>query len=251
MLSRRLRTLTVALAAVAAVMIGGSKPASADILLTVIAGGTTDVTDFGSNTFASQAIATIDGYNINVQTVVTNYPGAGVGSISTTVNILGAVTDSNPLTVIAELVNPSTGNQLPWTSPSNPPNPNVAVSASTSFGASANTTSGTVTTTTYYDSPTVAAGPGTPRVTSNLSFATKTGYTGSPGPNQVILPVTTNYSLAQKLVLTGINVGAIGFNFGGTSQVSPAPEPSAMALAGLGALGLVGYGLRRRKAMGA
>ncbi len=30
-----------------------------------------------------------------------------------------------------------------------------------------------------------------------------------------------------------------------------APEPSTMAIAGLGALGMIGYGLRRRKALGA
>jgi len=31
---------------------------------------------------------------------------------------------------------------------------------------------------------------------------------------------------------------------------SPVPEPSTMAIAGLGALGMIGYGLRRRKALG-
>jgi LPXTG-motif cell wall-anchored protein len=29
------------------------------------------------------------------------------------------------------------------------------------------------------------------------------------------------------------------------------PEPSSLAIAGIGALGLIGFGLRRRKAMGA
>jgi len=36
-----------------------------------------------------------------------------------------------------------------------------------------------------------------------------------------------------------------------TSGFAPGPEPSSMVLAGMGVLGLVGYGLRRRKAMGA
>jgi hypothetical protein len=59
-------------------------------------------------------------------------------------------------------------------------------------------------------------------------------------------------SLSQSVVLTGINVGAEGFNYGGSSQVSSIPEPSAIALAGLGALALLGYHhLRRRKARGA
>ena len=52
-------------------------------------------------------------------------------------------------------------------------------------------------------------------------------------------------------MLTGINSGASGFNYGGTSSVTAVPEPSTMAIAGIGALGMIGYGLRRRKALGA
>jgi len=55
------------------------------------------------------------------------------------------------------------------------------------------------------------------------------------------------YSLSQVIALTNINVGAGGFNYGGTSSVTPVPEPSTMAIAGLGALGMIGYGIRRRK----
>jgi hypothetical protein len=36
-----------------------------------------------------------------------------------------------------------------------------------------------------------------------------------------------------------------------TTTVTAVPEPSTMAIAGLGALGMIGYGLRRRKALGA
>jgi len=36
-----------------------------------------------------------------------------------------------------------------------------------------------------------------------------------------------------------------------TTTATAVPEPSSMAIAGLGALGLIGYGLRRRKALGA
>ena len=35
------------------------------------------------------------------------------------------------------------------------------------------------------------------------------------------------------------------------SGLAPAPEPSTMAIAALGALGMIGYGLRRRKSKGA
>jgi hypothetical protein len=33
--------------------------------------------------------------------------------------------------------------------------------------------------------------------------------------------------------------------------VTSVPEPTTLAIAGLGALGMIGYGLRRRKALGA
>jgi MYXO-CTERM domain-containing protein len=41
--------------------------------------------------------------------------------------------------------------------------------------------------------------------------------------------------------------GAIVTGFGAGSLVPNVPEPSSMAIAGLGALGLVGFGLRRRR----
>ncbi|MGP0064392.1 MAG: PEP-CTERM sorting domain-containing protein [Isosphaeraceae bacterium] len=66
-----------------------------------------------------------------------------------------------------------------------------------------------------------------------------------------------------SLSLTGLSasgLGAFGFsNFTGNDSgnasatiesIASVPEPSTMAIAGLGALGLIGYGLRRRKALG-
>ncbi len=44
---------------------------------------------------------------------------------------------------------------------------------------------------------------------------------------------------------------AIAWSATETSTNPVVPEPSTMAIAGLGALGMIGYGLRRRKAMGA
>lgn len=55
------------------------------------------------------------------------------------------------------------------------------------------------------------------------------------------------FSLYQEIVITFTKAGTFSANF--SNQVSP--EPSTMALAGLGALGMIGYGLRRRKALGA
>lgn len=46
-------------------------------------------------------------------------------------------------------------------------------------------------------------------------------------------------------------LAASGGHTSWSGTITASPEPSTMALAGLGTLGLIGYGLRRRKAMGA
>jgi hypothetical protein len=61
------------------------------------------------------------------------------------------------------------------------------------------------------------------------------------------------YSLYQEIVVTfGTGGGTFSADFANTVLEPVAtPEPSTMAIAGLGALGMIGYGLRRRKAKGA
>jgi len=67
----------------------------------------------------------------------------------------------------------------------------------------------------------------------------------------VLAANTGTYTLSQCITVSGVtSIG--GFNVTGASTVQAVvPEPSTMALSGLGALGLIGYGLRRRKAAGA
>lgn len=83
----------------------------------------------------------------------------------------------------------------------------------------------------------IIAGPGTPNVTSGSflddKYATITSLSGP-------------YAIAQKLELT-LGAGRT-LNYGANTTLTPVPEPSTMAIAGLGALGLIGYGLRRRRA---
>jgi hypothetical protein len=46
-------------------------------------------------------------------------------------------------------------------------------------------------------------------------------------------------------LLEGANQGAASFSFTGVSSVAPVPEPSSLAITGIGALGIIGYRLRR------
>jgi len=79
-------------------------------------------------------------------------------------------------------------------------------------------------------------------------------FTPSTSPTKTITLGTTSFSLGQTLTIT--LGGGDSSNFTFKTNVGPAgltsvPEPSSMALAGLGGLGLIGYGLRRRRALGA
>lgn len=51
----------------------------------------------------------------------------------------------------------------------------------------------------------------------------------------------------------GLTMDLEGINYSSATTLTsvPVPEPSTMAIAGLGALDMIGYGLRRRKVLGA
>jgi hypothetical protein len=147
--------------------------------------------------------------------------------------------------VQVQFVTPGTSNNALWTGPSGSP---LYVSASSSFSLTG-ATSGTVTTNTYFNSTTSASTtrPGSsPTVSASSSVlpGSASGYQYVSTPN----PAGT-YTLGQTVVQSGLTVGASA-NYGGNSMVAT-PEPSGLLIAGIGGLGLIGYGLRRRKAVGA
>jgi len=75
--------------------------------------------------------------------------------------------------------------------------------------------------------------------------------------NPIIQPETFGFTLpgisSSVSVAGGSSVGFTSFTASdsGNTTATVVPEPSTMAIAGLGALGMIGYGLRRRKALGA
>jgi len=248
MIRDRLKTIAMAVAVIGVAMLGGAKPAAADILMTISAGGSTQSYDFANNDQAVE-VASIGHYSLNIETVVTNYPGDSLsGGISTTVNVTGLSGAPQTLTVQVQLVNPNNSDNLLWTGPTTNP---VNVTAGTTFSPQSGITGGTVTTNTYYNSTnsSITTGLGASTISANQTY---NGVGGSPGLNSVVMANPAgSYTLSQTLTLTGLTMSSsTPFNFGGTSSVL-APEPSSLAVAGLGALGMIGYGLRRRKALGA
>jgi len=87
--------------------------------------------------------------------------------------------------------------------------------------------------------------------------AVMTNQGGAPGTFQNTTDIAffagvTSLNIHKDIFLqSGSNVGTTITDFDQRFSQTAIPEPSTMALAGLGALGLIGYGLRRRKALGA
>jgi hypothetical protein len=80
-------------------------------------------------------------------------------------------------------------------------------------------------------------------VSNSLSLFYSGTLTGPGGVNQ---PAFMQVAFTQS--------GGPGSGISATitdTSINPIPEPSTVVLAGLGTLGLIGYGVRRRKAMGA
>jgi hypothetical protein len=243
---RQLPTLAMAVAVVGAAALGIPGAASADILVTLTDGtGGSAISrtyDLGSSNTVGVLNHSIGSYTVNVDTVITSYPGGPAGGqISTTVNIetLGSGGKLENLSVTVQLENPSNNHNLMWSSGSS--DPITAVTASSTLVNQSHLVSGTVAVGTYYNSPGLMTGLGSSTVTAS------NGVNGA-NSNVVYLPGTAPYTLSQTITLSGVNVsGQSIFSTSATSSAVAAPEPSSLAIASLGALGLIGYGLRRRR----
>jgi PEP-CTERM motif len=129
-----------------------------------------------------------------------------------------------------------------YTSPTAPPN----VSASSQIGGSV--TQGSSGDTLAFTSSVIPAtfvSPFTPQTPS----ITKSNSSYNDTQTQTITSLPTPYTIVETLVI-GLDTlnDKIGYQ-SSTTLTSIAPEPSTLVLAGLGGLGVVGYGLRRRKAL--
>jgi hypothetical protein len=274
MLSRLMRRFTAAVAAIGAVLfIGGNRAEAA--LEYIISDPSVSVTElfYNSNSNIGSVTLTtaIDNYTGQVNTTLTNFNGnPAVGSMSTTLNLVTTGTATSALTVTVMVINniaaldamttspniaiPVTALQLSgsvlstWIAPSGT---GLVATANTSTSSQAVALTGTAATTTYFNAPPVLtspAVPGTAVVTSGtLSLTALNSNVLMTAP----VTGTGTYNLSQSITVSGItSVGNSPVNVTGTSTVANLPEPSSMALAGLGALGFIGYGLRRRKASG-
>jgi hypothetical protein len=87
---------------------------------------------------------------------------------------------------------------------------------------------------------------------SNTLDAKSGSHSGSQGLNSSML-FSANLNVKKYSMTEDFHV-VLGkgesFKLTNSATTVPNPEPSSMAIAGIGALGLIGYGLRRRKSLG-
>jgi hypothetical protein len=87
-------------------------------------------------------------------------------------------------------------------------------------------------------------GPAITDFTNGTQNATASGTAFDTGSAIGFFSRTGNFSLTQVSNIR-LTTGGI-MNFSAHENLTPVPEPSTMAIAGLGVLGLIAYGLRRR-----
>jgi len=108
------------------------------------------------------------------------------------------------------------------------------------------------------NSGTFGAGTGTAGITTTSNGGNPNSQSATDTSVAVSKAANSLYALSSITTVTMFEAASkhTQVNTQGTTtvdglDVASVPEPSTMALAGLGALGLIGYGLRRRKAQGA
>jgi len=235
-----LRKLAIAAVAIAAVALGGAKRAEAGLFLAV-SDGTTTKTDFDSGNVLFKAF-TFSAYTLDLNLVSTNFPGEAAGGTLATsaqfstrsgvtipnLRIFAAVVDSatfdagtgqftpGPLSVF----NIPTGSQL-----------TLSNDTSASKGSA---TSGSFDFTSASNGATVNSDN-----VSIINFVRTGNSTGFDG--------TLGYTLANTILIKGVNAGASNVTVQGTSLVtSGVPEPTSLAMI-FGALPIMGLAAMRRR----
>jgi hypothetical protein len=239
-MSKYLSRLISPLAAMVAIMtMGMVTPARADLEIwlsetnnppvaaNVVASGTTSAF-FSNGSFAG---------NLNITTTAgTTSPGTPTLAQTTSATTTLINTSGSNVTVFMTIG--STG----FTAPAG----NVSVASSVSATVAVGDPANTLAFNSYINGSngqnvitgTTTASPQSLNITattSGVGTATTFGVSG----------LGTPYSMTERYQIT--LSGGSSITLSSSTVVTPIPEPSTMALAGLGTLGLVGYGLRRRR----
>jgi len=250
-MSNVLRDLISPIAALVAILaMGMATPARADLEIQLSTDGVTytTVATAASGTTAIYALPVIFGGTgpetfggITFNTLSTSSNSPGTASLA---KLLGATLDAvnnsgSTATVYIRL------GDINFSSPTTPPSitVNSHIGGSVVVGNSLNA----LTFQSYVNQDNsqngvtgTTPGPQTPNITGTSSGSFASDAFAS------ITSLASPFSITEQLVLT-LGDGAGEINFSSNTTLTPVPEPSTLAIAGLGALGMIGYGIRRRK----
>jgi hypothetical protein len=241
-MSKRLRNMFGPLAAMVGLLaFAMATPARADSLdiwiSTVnnppVAGD--QVASASSGTSVAYSNNNFGGFSISMLASSSNSPGTSSNAQLTGATL--SITNNNSKTATLYISLGDGG----FTSPTTPPNLTLLshVGGTVVIGSSANL----LTYHSYVNSDNsqngttgITPGAQTPGITSgSFNSDASTPITSLSGP----------YSMTETFAFT-LGAGA-EINFSSSTTLSPVPEPTSLSLAALGALGLTGYSLRRRK----
>jgi len=209
-----------------AISLGNAAAVRADLVASFASGGTADYTYTGGTT-----ASTLDSTG---------------GAISGTITYGSSFFVSAPVTGTLDLTATSMVAAVP------------AFGVQGGFSGTLTIADGSHTITVTFSGYQLNVGSGSATLQTALSGST-TSISANFGNNSFSQPETLSLSLTG-LAPNAPGAGSFGFaNFTGNDSgntsasltIASVPEPSSLAIAGIGALGLIGYGLRRRKALGA
>jgi MYXO-CTERM domain-containing protein len=238
-----IRVAAPAVAVVGVLAAGMATPARADLEILLSADGTnwTKVAHDASGTTASYSNNNFHGFNISVLSDDSNSPGT-----STLAYLEGSdvhVKNNNAGVATLYIKLSDTGFHLP-VNPA-PVTLDSQIGGSITVGGSSNALSYQ----SYVDPMDREAWTG--GFTAGAQKPNITGKTQKSYSNDSALLIThgltSAYSITEYFKLTLAKGSQVGFQ-SSTNLSAPAPEPSGLVLAGMGALGLIGYALRRRRA---
>jgi hypothetical protein len=203
-----------------------------------------DMVATGSSTAAAANPLTVGTFKITGLSAFSTSPGSPKSAEET--GATTSITNTGGSTATLYITIGSTGFTAPVTPPDIKLESNIGGAVVIGNGANA------LTYQSYLDNVTpngqntlVGITPGAqhPGITAEGSYNNST--------STMITSLKSPYSLTEYFAIT-LGAGAeINFSSSTSLLVSAIPEPSSLTLAGLGVLGMIGYGLRRRKATGA
>ncbi len=178
-------------------------------------------------------------------TISDNFAGSAGGSF-----LQGSTTTLRDADGAAHTVTVSVG-ETNWLAPTTPPSITAlsSLTGNTTFAGASNLS--------YQSYVDQANGQNsTPAIyTTGLQNTYALGNVGSPGSwglKDASTLISSLHSLFSMTSVFSVNLSdSAVVNLSSQVKLTSVPEPSSMAITGLGALGMIGYGLRRRKARGA